>query len=190
MGIAPVIMPMLTDKSSMATIEDSTPVNSRLLKKALSPPITIKSFFKPSCKASDPEGSAGKAEGSSNTCSFSLVDKSVDVDQLDKSAETTCESGSINKAETTSHLSMTSTMSKLRNNGKNKSKGETKLKRAAESILTRPDSVKRCKKQGNILNSLQNSNWQRRECPICKTIFSPTANNQEINDHMDNCLIE
>ena len=180
-------MPMLTDKSSMATIEDSAPVNSRLLKKALSPPVTIKSFFKPSCKASDPEGSAGKAEGSSNTCSFSSIDKSVDVD---KSAETTCESGSTNKAEKTSHLSLTSTMSKLKNNGKNKSIGETKLKRAAESILTRTDSAKRCKKQGSILNSLQNLNWQRRECPICKVIFSPTATNQEINDHMDNCLIE
>ena len=187
MGIAPVIMPMLTDKSSMATIEDSTPVNSRLLKKALSPPITIKNFFKPSSKTSDPESLTGKAECSSNACNVSSTDKSVHVEE---DTQASYELGSDEKVETTSHFFVTS-MSKLsNNNGKNISKNESKLKRAAESNLTRKDSAKRCKKQGNIFNSLQNSNWQRRECPICKTTFSPTTNNKEINDHMDNCLIK
>lgn len=180
-------MPMLTDKSSIATIEDSTPVNSRLLKKALTPPITIKNFFKPSSKAVDPESLTGKAECSSNECSLTSIDKSVHVE---KDTRTSCEPGSSKKVEITSHFFVTSMPKSSNNNEKNISKNESKLKRAAESNLTRRDSAKRCKKQGNIFNSFQNSNWQRRECPICKTTFSPTTNNKEINDHMDTCLIE
>lgn len=181
-----MIMPMLTDKSKPATIEDSTPVNSRLLKKALSPPITIKNFFKPSSKASDPEIFTAKAECSSDNTSLSSNDKSV-LDEED--TRTSCESESTKNIKKGSQFFVTS-MSKSSDKGKLSAKGETKLKRAAESSLTRKDSAKRCKKQGNILSSLQNSNQQRRECPICKITFSATANNKEINDHMDSCLIE
>jgi hypothetical protein len=179
-------MPMLTDKSNSATIEDSTPVNNRLLKKALSPPITIKNFFKPSSKASDPCVLEAKAECSSDSTTPSLNDKPVFVEE---DTQTSCESESTKNTKTTSQYFVKS-MSKSNDKGNNSAKSGTKLKRTAESSLTRKDSAKRCKKQGNILSSLQNSNRQRKECPICQVTFSATANNKEINDHMDSCLIE
>jgi hypothetical protein len=175
-----VIVPLLADKTNSATIEDSTPVNGRLLKKAMSPPITIKNFFKPASKASEPEIRTERAECSGKTSSLISNEKSVVEDYRN--------SDEFNPNTTSQYFGT----NKATSSGKDKKnlKGGSKLKRAAESSLTRKDSAKRCKKQGNILSSLQSSNRQRKECPICNITFSPTANNKEINDHMDGCLIE
>ena len=179
-------MPMLTDNSCSATIEDSTPVCSKFLKKALSPPVTIRNFFKPSSKKNDPKVCIKKAECSKDSSSVGINDESVVVEDSQAftcGSEPCSSSGSSNN--TTSLYFIKTQLDK----GNNSLKSGTKLKRAAESSLTRKNSAKRCKKQGNILNSIQNSS-QRRECPICNITFSPTANNKEINDHMDSCLIE
>ena len=176
-----MLMPMLTDKSNPATIEDSTPVNSRLLKKATNPPVTIKNFFKPSSKASESEILTDKAECSGNKTSLNSNNQPAAAEEDESEPKMT--------ANATNQYFGTST-SKSSGREKNSAKGGSKLKRAAESSLTRKDSAKRYKKQGNILSSLQNSNRQRKECPICNIRFSPTANNKDINDHMDKCLIK
>ena len=187
LGIAPVIVPMLTDKSCLALIEDSTPVNVRLLKKAFNPPVTIKTFFKPSSKPNDPEIPSAKTDSSNDQISVIPNDKSLSIEQDPQISKTS----STGNTKTTSECFITK-FSKSSDKARNSEKDGNKLKRTAESSLTQRNSSKRCKKQGNILSSLQNSSRQRetRECPICKLIFSPAANNKEINDHMDSCLIE
>ena len=175
---------MLTDKANLATVEDSTAVNVRLLKKALTPPITITNFFKPSSKTNDPGVSTVENDCSTIYAKFNdnLNDQSIVLEEAETSS---CGTASQNRKTASPYFV---------NQSKTKSstKCESKLKRAAEDNLSRKDSAKRCKKQGNILSSLKNSSRQqeKRECPICKITFGATASNKEINDHMDDCLIE
>lgn len=219
-----MIMPMLTDKSKPATVEDSAPVIPRLLKKAFSPPVTIKNFFKPSFKSSKTEVSAAKGASSSSSSEFSTgkvtpassnckvsagevaadsskskvstaeVASNSDVSMerikcsshnsshnnpvlVEKASRISCKSGS-----TTSQATSQCFLNRLPKSGQ-------KRKPNGKSNLMRKDSAKRCKKQENILSSLMSSK-QRKECPICKIHFSIMASNEEINDHMDTCLIE
>lgn len=220
LGISPVIIATITDKPTLAMIENSTPVNARLLRKALSPPVTIRNFFKPcskfnetkimkkmttdtgNCQADtrndDKTGTLTKStEKLSNhelheSSSFKNRDTThtdKDTTHTDDKDTTHTDDKDTTHTDKNTECKRTPTVSDSKPNDKCK---KTTLKRAAQENLPRKDSGKRCKKQGSILQSFHNStrSHESRRCPICNSPFSPTLTNQEINDHMDNCLIE
>ena len=187
LGIVPVIIPNVADKSTVITVEPFSSVDLRLLKKALSPPVTIKNFFRP-CPS---ENNTSKALQSSGLSSQS--EKTVDsTERLISDPGQSTLPGSTNGIPQGNSSSGKKSVV-LGNTLKIRAKQDATLKRPAEDSLQRTDSMKRCKKQGSILTAFQNSSRLAQtpmQCPICKTSFSPSASNKAINEHMDNCLIK
>ena len=168
MGIAPVIMPMLTDATNLTTFEEPTIVNTTLLKKALAPPVNIRNFFKPSKPAVTEKTTLGNSKNMGVTSTHKCESKYFETRAF-------CKPPNDAKNKTNS---MKGTASMSENN-----------KRPSESSFNQI-GIKRCKRQGSILNSLNTSTVERKRCPICKKIFGVTTNNKEVNDHIDSCLIK
>lgn len=193
----PVIIPTATDKPTLAMVENSTPVDLRLLRKAMNPPVTIEKFFKPRSKLSDKRTLIEITLDSSNSNSHS--DYVTNVTRC-ATQETTTHfyQHELRGTPSCTNSNFDKEMPSERKSGDadnfptNVGRHETTLKRVAEDNLPRKDPIKRSKKQGSILLSFQNScrSQETRQCPICKSPLSPSLSNQEINDHMDVCLIE
>ena len=190
-----MIIATITDKPTLAMIENSTPVNERLLRKALSPPITIRNFFKP-CAKSNETKTMKKMTTDTGNCQADTCndDKTCTITESTekRSNHGQHETPSFKNGDTDKNTQCKRTPSVSDSKPNDKCKKATTLKRAAQENLPRKDSGKRCKKQGSILQSFQNSahSHESKRCPICNLPLSPTLTNQEINDHMDNCLIE
>lgn len=195
---------------SQARIEDVTPVNQKHRTQALRPPVTIKSFFKPKSQTLGNNENLGHQHAERNGVSKNLTEK----DKVFEDAEgPSCSDQSVPvNSDTNKHLkgndkddedgnSLTNPLSedssdfqKVKKNCHNNDNPRAKTDHV---LISQPKVLKRksvkpsknkCKKpdgtkKGKFVNVQQ-------KCPICQEPFKPGASNQDINAHIDNCVIE
>ncbi|XP_025103699.1 protein FORGETTER 1-like [Pomacea canaliculata] len=195
---------------SQARIEDVTPVNQKHRTQALRPPVTIKSFFKPKSQTLGNNENLGHQHAERNGVSKNLTEK----DKVFEDAERpSCSDQSVPvNSDTNKHLkghdkddedgnSLTNPLSedssdfqKVTKNCHNNDNPRAKTDHVliSQSKVLKRKSVKpsknKCKKpdgtkKGKFVNVQQ-------KCPICQEPFKPGASNQDINAHIDNCVIE
>ena len=235
---------------SHAKIEDVSPVDTKLRAKALRPPLTIKSFFKPKAGSSvnagasedltQPETSSQQpslsSECSQGTCKTGSADtkdaKSESQEDEDMKSECeededdcvvldeSCKFSKPDMKEAQRDVSSRSPSDSSRKGAKKKQASENKknvtcLSQTAD--LVKPDktdvdtncnlpATTKGKKRKSSQMSLQPKTKQARSltvksenkgqeekqkrCPICDKKFDAGVWNEEINAHIDNCLIE
>ncbi len=176
--------------------EDVAPVKPKCLSKALTPPITIKNFFKPAVKGHDigkkgSESESFKENGdiyhSRSECSKVNSDGEVPSDyEVQDAAQTGAESNKDTQSEKDS-LEKPVLTSKCAKKGQ---------KRTLNDMFSKTPA-KKAKKQGNIMNLFAKQKTEKEPkdkksstCPICNKEFDRGAWNTDINNHIDNCLIE
>ncbi|XP_065056159.1 uncharacterized protein LOC135684506 [Rhopilema esculentum] len=173
-------------------IENASSVSEYLRSKATTPPLTLKNFFKVKKKDS--------------------VDREVGVCIHDDVKTDNCKEGTDTIGEGSSEIEEAAKKLKPRNSqnpvvGK-KEKTSVYFKRSSSSIESKtfkqkslsvkrnascnllPDQSKR-QKQSNLMNSFQKRKPSKSlDCPICEIKFDVNLSNEEINKHIDGCLIE
>ncbi|XP_031566399.1 protein FORGETTER 1-like [Actinia tenebrosa] len=191
--------------TALATEESVAAINNKTLAKAINPPITIKTFFRPvessdqtEIKAKDVENPECNPE---NTDGGELV-------VVDKSTKDCIKETKFNGALTSSYFGAPkatgSTASKVgaKSSGAKTSVskrgrgGKTSLKRPMSSDVT--GSTSKRQKQSSIFsalgrgreNDVTDTEKSSMTCPICRKVFEEGTKNADINAHVDSCLIE
>ncbi|KAL5004376.1 hypothetical protein ScPMuIL_017832 [Solemya velum] len=208
-----ILLPTSTSESQVPlkrrVLEEVGPVNPRCLRHAVTPPVTLKNFFKPLIKK---ETTSLKEMNTTNQICIKTGTE-ADLSNMKKNSskksgneneinyEAFCQTLSEGKRK--SRLSPNSDCAKVVQLCKTEdSLSSTKLsqnetanrlskKRSAESL----NSVQRNKKpkQSTLFTSFARQNSKKLEekkCPVCQKIFEKDETNQTINEHIDNCLIE
>lgn len=193
-----------------AIIEAETPINCRTLSKALNPPVTIKNFFKAKPKA---DSDAENKPSFSGTTSLSEIKNHCEFNPIIQIEDSSCD-GKDDCTEEKAGLPFSDEPRDLtvikngpcqnttrKHTAKNSvsitsksAKTKTSLKRSSSSLS---GNVSKKSKQTSILTSFASKNFDGRvaatkdiKCPICATIFEQGTSNEELNKHIDNCLIE
>ena len=217
---------------SQAKVEDVTPVNARLRSKALRPPVTIKSFFKPKAGSSaETEVSGGFTQsqqtvkpvtGAGMNGKTEIVEPRTvkvesaerefkEVDEIDKNKPTvkdgsgvdedsSCRSSTqqLEKGEGSREaenpdidLPETQQLNEMgKDTGADPPPARKGKKRKTDQISTQA-KTKQCKSVDNVKPGAdQSEQGKEKRCPICNKKFSAGTWNDEINAHIDNCLIE
>ena len=175
------------DLQNKVAAEKESPVIPTLKAKATTPPVTLKKFFKVEKK--EEAGSALELtvmpKGDDVIEPVGESRKASEVKGVKKGLSNTNEIGNINY----SHLKKTASFPSM--NSRNQ-KSKT-LKRTASSIETKEGANKRSK-QSNLKDCFfkkQNTKSQQAKCPICGKDFNESGmDNDQINEHIDGCLIE
>ena len=169
--------------------EDIAPVNERWKSKALTPPVTMKNFFKPVAK---PQLGQTCSSGTPRNCDKSedsLCDiRNKEVEHIINDEDSSSSSDKINNDakklvkdnKNNSLNSNRSLMKGTKRNG-NDLKGPKSKKAKQETIFSSFLKQKSVKEQRN---------QEQLTCPICQMTFEEGTSNTEINKHVDNCLIE
>ncbi|XP_057302346.1 uncharacterized protein LOC130636592 isoform X2 [Hydractinia symbiolongicarpus] len=147
--------------------EEETPVNKKSQVKAFNKSKTIKSFF-----TAPVEENGCTKEGRSKS--------SNDLNSIENASVTeTCNNSSKKVTESNSDSSI------AHNPGKNK-----KMKRSLSNNVTSSPRGKR-QKQTNLFNMMftQNQKKKSRACPVCQKSLEGIGN-EDINKHIDSCLID
>ena len=148
--------------TSVSVTEPVTPVNKKCLMKAVTPPVTIKNFFKPA-KMLPSDTNRGSC------CS-------IPDNQSEASCTTSSHSSNGVKNKSTTSVSVKRPLS-------TNSDSQSKSKRAKQSSITSLFA------KGNSGEGNEGAN-RKLECPICAKAFQSSSSNAEINKHIDTCLIE
>ena len=151
-----------THVTSISITEPVTPVNQTCLKKAITPPVTIKNFFKPA-KVPPSEAHRGR-------CNDTPAEKSEVVCSGSKTLS--------NGIETKSHK-----IGKQKRPLPESIGNRSKVKRAKQS------SIASLFTKGNGSERKEGAK-RTRECPVCSIEFESSSSNIDINKHIDSCLIE
>ena len=172
--------------------ENASSVSEYLRSKATTPPLTLKNFFKVKKKDS--------VEREIGVC----IHGDAETDNCKEGIDTIGE-GSSEIEETTNNLKTKNSQNPVV--GK-KEKTSVYFKRSSSSIESKtfkqkslsvkrnascnmlPDQNKR-QKQSNLIKSFQKRKPSKSlDCPICGIQFDVNLSNEEINKHIDGCLIE
>ena len=189
--------------------EAESPVNSKALSKALTPPVTIKNFFKPKSG----EGVAQCDKRVSTVCNGANIqdDECRIVERNSSEKQISCpkavgQSTSSESKESfqnrtrscgaKSDSAKASSSLKSRPVGSLSSKARGCLKRS--SSRTEGSSSKRQKQASLIASFAKGSKGstaaklsaEKSLCPICSKSFPQGTGNTDINKHIDSCLIE
>lgn len=178
-------------KTSSIIVEPVNAVLAKCLKKALTPPVTIKNFFKPAAKTSpltSQDGDADLQEAASNQGGTESKGSEVNLSLSNKDKEgATAGIGSKDEAEQWNSREVASSPAPTRT-----------PKRQNESCESpQPAKKSRVGKQINIMASFakQKSIQEEKEtrsiaCPICNKQFDAGTPNSVVNKHIDSCLID
>ena len=143
--------------TSVSVTEPVTPVNKKCLMKAVTPPVTIKNFFKPA-KMLPSDTNRGSC------CS-------IPDNQSEASCTTSSHSSNGVKSKLTTSVSVKRPLS-------TNSDSQSKSKRAKQSSITSLFA------KGNSGEENEGAN-RKLECPICAKEFQSSSSNAEINKHID-----
>lgn len=164
-------------KSENCIIEDSSPIITKLKAKAMTPPVTLKSFFKVRDK-DESNGCSMEETKPLLKCDFK-EDVSVPHVTLIEMERCPLETR-IDSAEFQESTSVT-------NYKKSKS-----LKRRASATESKEQENKR-RRQSNLKDCFfkqQRLKKSEMKCPICGKEFNDLKDNKYINKHIDECIIE
>ena len=232
---------------SQAKVEDVSPVDAKLRAKALRPPLTIKSFFKPkatssadACAGEDfaqPETSsqqrASSSEHSHGTCkresreshkkesadtksatSGSGEDEEVCVvldescqskpDVKEERRDVSGSSASDSSRKETKRRKESRNRSRVNSSGKtadlvkvdktdtdaNFNSLTTTRERKRKSAQTSVQPKAKQARSQTVKSDNKTQEGKQKKCPICDMQFEAGTWNDEINAHIDNCLIE
>ena len=175
------------EMQNILIIEEESPVISSLKAKATSPPVTLKNFFK--VERTDESNNWTELEITQNY----LMDN---FEQLGNSRYKPSERKRDQVAAPSKHKNTTTGSFRkaasipCMNFGNQKSK---MLKRGSSCVDVK-ERVHKRSKQSNLkdcFNAKQNRKEHQSKCPICgKEIDESKMGNEEINKHIDQCLIE
>ncbi|ESO98738.1 hypothetical protein LOTGIDRAFT_231151 [Lottia gigantea] len=172
-------------KTFQSITEDVASVVPRCYKKAITPPLTIKNFFKPSTSNTDSSKPTVKTE----CLSVSYEDFTKDVCGGDANPSDS-DSIALNRAKTKDNnsQSLKKQTVEILKESKNMSK-----KRTANNSVFSPTLKRR--KQETLFSTFAKQSSQKEvkkdiSCPICGLKFEEGLGNDKINEHIDNCLIE
>ena len=184
-----------TPTVSHTEVQPVAPVNKTLLNRAITPPVTIKNFFKPKTADQNRSKQCNANDSVNNvlpTCTeaTNVVKDGNSVTCVSDESKTLIKN-EVKKEDTVTGINKTSKISEKRTEifsffGKQQ-------KRPLQSDET-PSKTAKKQKQSNLKNSFakQTSIKEKKQltCPICKLEFKPGTFNSEINEHIDNCLID
>lgn len=182
-------------------VEKVAPVNPRCFRRAMTPPITLKTFFKPLVKK---ETTDNKELGMTNEICQSpkTTETAVEGNSSEKNVngnemkyEDFCQT--LNGKKSEKKLSSNSSgdknaeLCKIEENSPNDTAERLSRKRPAKSS----DSVQKSKraKQSTLFSSFakqKEMKVEEKKCPICQTTFANDVTSDAINSHIDSCLIE
>ncbi|XP_041357018.1 protein FORGETTER 1-like [Gigantopelta aegis] len=170
----PVTEIQKTSSSNNHTTEEVTSINDKCLTRAINPPVTIRNFFKPRSKVDG----AVKTNNTQKTPVVDLLDSS---DRISNTLEDSSKNTSPSKDSSTN------------------SAGSAKISRKRSLVDSSVDMprplAKRSKQQCSLLNSFSKQSAKEvskkvPSCPVCAKMFNTDTSNEEINSHIDSCLIE
>ncbi|KAK2165679.1 hypothetical protein NP493_1355g00006 [Ridgeia piscesae] len=148
--------------TSVSIIEQVTPVNKKCFLKAITPPVTIKNFFKP---AKTPPSDSNDGSCCSST---------------DNEAQVHCNGGTRPSDGSNTRLKTSISMKRPRPPNTGKQPTSKRVKQSSIASLfargKRPEDTE--------------STTQRRQCPVCGETFQTSLSNAQINEHIDTCLID
>lgn len=175
--VVTVPVPQNPVQNTVTVIEPETPVNRKTLTKALTPPVTIKNFFKPTAK---PDNNTQENSENQDNSENSESSTSKSVKHETKSANLKVK-GAVDENSSPKHNPLTAT-----------NKG---IKRTASSSSL-SSSVAKKPKQSSIMASFVKQTVKQEEkkikaltCPICNIVFEQGTTNQDLNTHIDNCIL-
>ena len=142
--------------------EPVTPVNKKCFLKAITPPVTIKNFFKP---AKTPASDSNEGSCCSST---------------DNDAQVHCNGGTQPSDGSKTKLKTSISMKRPRPPNTGKQPTGKRVKQSSIASLF----AKGKRSEGS------ESTTQRRQCPVCGETFQTSLSNAQINEHIDTCLID
>lgn len=185
---------------SQAEVENVTPVNEKMRRQILRPPVTIKSFFKPKTFSNTASGSGidgtedkKKERVKDNptslftraNASYTMIQKPVEDKHKcpDQGDSKICESkhdSSQNDFQVVKKQLKSPVDERVLSLRQGKRK---KLSVPATSL--KPKQVKMASSDSKLQVALR-----AEMCPVCNIEFKLGTRNEDINSHIDNCLIE
>ena len=197
------------EQERVAVEEAETPVNHRTLAKALTPPVTIRNFFKPKTSEEGPRQqrkertSPACDDGESKDDGIILLERETfaskkgiteDNSQLQLLDSKVGVSGDViaarNSVTKSSSRKPTSRACRTPCTPVTSSKGRAAVKRAGPRT---GGSCSKRQKQASLVASFAKGSASvktKQVCPICQKNFPEGAGNAEINKHVDSCLID
>lgn len=193
--IGPSIIKASATSSSSITVEPVSSVIPKCVLKATTPPVTITRFFKPKSangSADEPDPDSGQKQRTSDVSNVKGHFKSISNGcELQQNAEN-------DEGERQGHCSEEKDeviTSHLKSADKSKSKSaqltlQSKVKRPSTSRLPATKKIKQSSIMTSFLKGKSTAGSDKtRNCPICGSTFN-NVSNEEVNRHIDNCLIE
>ena len=215
-GVLGLVVPSKPKTEARATVEPEASINARTLSRAINPPVTIKTFFRAKVKESkntatdsDDENAPRMGEndaGDSGNCSE--VESEVQVVQIrcDGKDGTVAEDSRVanssgprdcrnmEKGPFSSNTRKPTVKGAASVTSKPKKTKTKTLKRSSSSLV---GNASKRTKQTSILTSFASGVSNGRlpavkdiKCPICAKVFEQGTSNEELNKHIDSCLIE
>lgn len=192
--IGPSIINASATSSSSITVEPVSSVIPKCFLKATTPPVTITQFFKPRSSngpADKPDPDGRKKQRTSDMSNMKSHFKSLSNSELQHNSEN--DQGE--RQDRCSEEKDEVITSQIKSTDKSESESvqmtlQIKVKRPSTSRLPATKKIKQSSIMTSFLKGKSTTgSGKTTNCPVCGSIFN-NISNEEVNRHIDNCLIE